>query len=439
MSNVYCCLERSKEVLKLQYEPTVLMKFNKLTLRADDLARLGLPDVPYEVPSAYFKHHGLDPSAPPLAAMLFALQQRAADGNADWLKLKPAMDALVLALQKSGWVGTSTINGPNFTIELDQIDLDSYCIGVHRRGRIVAVLAEAGEGRVKAQLFHPPCERTIETLIAFSYNADENGKLPYFGTPWQSAEDTAASNSQYYAAEAGRTYLAPWHYGVGLGWDKAPMAEWIAAREQMRPWPVDPASAAIAIDAYVQIRDLLESLPKEDWAEETLPEFYALPAAVKEEPETEPLTPLSAYNLSQPDGRFAFLWALFDDYQEDGLLMAVNHVWDCLDKPRGLRCAIMAQKVGKTGTGRRALLRFLSRFLEETLHEFEIPDLPDRNAYISFEDWNAACLAHFERVEMRLTAITARYEAILDGREPHDVLPAPTGIVIKGPWGRPGT
>jgi hypothetical protein len=232
------------------------------------------------------------------------------------------------------------------------------------------------------------------------------------------------------------TYLAPWHFGVGIGWDKAPMAEWIAAREQMRPWPADPASAAIAINAQVLIRDPLESLPHEDCEEESLPDFYALPEVVKDEPEDEPLIPLSGYNLRQPDGRFAFLWALFNDYQEGGLLMAVNHVWACLDKPRGLRCALMAQKVGETGTGRRALLCFLSRFLEETLHEFKIPDLPDRNAYISFEQWNADCLAHFERLELRMTAIIARYEAILDGREPQDTKPVPTGIVIKGPWAR---
>lgn len=412
------------------------MKFTKLTLRADVLARLGLPDIPYEVPSAYFEHAGSNFDEPPLAAMHFALQQRAAHGQADWLKLVPAMDALVLALQNSGWVGKGTIKGADFTIQLDEIDLNGYCIAIHRRGRIVAVLAEADGGRVKAQLFHPPCARTIETLIAFSRNADENGKLPYYGTPWQSAEDTAASKSQYYAAEAGRTYLAPWQFGVGIGWDKAPMTEWMAAREQMRPWPADPASAAVAINAQVLIRDLLDSLPKQEPEEETLPEFYALAEVVKDEIEGEPLTPLSAYNLSQPDGRFAFLWALFNDYQEGGLLMAVNHVWDCLDKPRGLRCALMAQKVGKTGAGRRALLRFLSRFLEETLHEFEIPDLPDRNAYISFEDWNADCLAHFDRLEMRMSAIIARYEAILDGREPQDVKPVPTGIVIKGPWVR---
>lgn len=423
--------------MKLQHEPTVLTKFTKLTLRADALARLGLPDIPYEVPNAYFEHAGSDFDEPPLAAMLYALQQRAAHGQADWLKLVPAMDALVLALQRDGRAGTTKIEGSNFTIALDEIDLDGYCIGVHRRGRIVAVMAEADGGRAKAQLFHPLCARTIETLIAFSRNADENGKLPYFGTPWQSAEDTAASNSQYYAAEAGRTYLAPWHYGVGLGWDQQPMDEWMIAREHMKPWPDDPANRAIAIHAYVQIRELLQSLPKEEWYEETLPEYYALPEVAKYEPDGEPVTPLSAHNLSQPEGRFGFLWALFNDYQEGGLLMAVNHVWACLDKPRSVRCALMAQKVGKTGTGRRALMRFLSRFLEETLHEFEIPDLPDRNAYVSFEEWNADCLAHFEQLEWRMSAIIARYEAILDGREPEEVKPLPTGIVIKGPWGRP--
>ena len=118
--------------------------------------------------------------------------------------------------------------------------------------------------------------------------------------------------------------------------------------------------------------------------------------------------------------------------------MAVNHVWACLGTPRSVRCALMAQKVGKTGTGRRALMRFLSRFLEETLHEFEIPDLPDRESYLAFEDWSADCLAHFERLETRMSAIIARYEAILDGREPQNVKPVPAGIVIKGPWGRSG-
>jgi hypothetical protein len=135
------------------------MKFTKLTLRADALARLGLPDIPYEVPTAYFEHVGSDFDEPPLAAVLFALQQRAAHGQADWLKLAPAMDALVLALQNSGWVGMGTLKAADFTIQLDEIDLDGYCIAIHRRGRIVAMLTEADGGRVKAELFHPQSKR----------------------------------------------------------------------------------------------------------------------------------------------------------------------------------------------------------------------------------------------------------------------------------------
>ena len=68
----------------------------------------------------------------------------------------------------------------------------------------------------------------------------------------------------------------------------------------------------------------------------------------------------------------------------------------------------MAQKVGKTGTGRKALVRFFRWFLDETLYEFDVPDLPDRDAY----------------------------ETILDGRDPGDATDVPMGVVIKGPWGR---
>jgi len=203
------------------------------------------------------------------------------------------------------------------------------------------------------------------------------------------------------------------------------------ARMEAKPWPSDQGQGAIAINAYAAMSDLLKTLPEEEGQAEVLPPFYALPEPL---PEPDPIIPLNAYNLSQPEGRFAFLWALYNDYQEDGLLMAVNHVWDCLDKPRGLRCALMAQKIGKTGTGKRALMRFIKRFLDETLYEFEVPDLPDRQAYHSFDAWNDTCLAHFDDLNTRLSKIIARYEAILDGRDPEDERPIPKDVIIVGPW-----
>ena len=414
------------------------MNFAEICLPQSILTSLGLPDIPYEVPKAFLDYVGIDLDAPPLAAMLFALQKRAEDGKADWLKLAPAMDALVMALLNQGEAQMATNEHGDFTIMLDEIDLDENVIAIQRQGRIIAVLAQAEHGRVKAQLFHPPCARTIEMLIGFSRNADANGTLPYHGSPWNSVEDAAAGNGQTYAFMDGRTYLAPWSFGVGLGWDEQPIDEWVRARSMLKPWPDDPAAGAIAIHAFAYTADLLKTLPAAAWEETTLPDFYALPAqaGVEPEPEVEPLIPLNSYNLVQPEGRFAFLASLYHDYQEDGLLIAVNHVWACLDKPRSERCALMAHKVGKTGTGRRALVRFFRRFLDETLYEFDVPDLPDRDTYESFEAWNADCLAHFNRLETRMTAIIARYEAILDGRDPDDSASVPMGVVIKGPWGR---
>lgn len=413
------------------------MKFSNIVLPEAVLARLGLPDIPYEVPAVIHQHVGVDVNDPPLAAMLFALQTRAEDDNADWLKIAPAMEALTYALSQEGWPAMLKIDQPDFTICLDHIDPSGDVIAVQRQGRIVAFLAQAGGGRVKAQLFHPPCARTIRLLIDLGNNADDSSRPSYYGSNWDRAQDAAAGNGQYYAAVAGRAYLASWLFGVGIDCDLQPLKEWVRARDSLQPWPQEnQAVGAVAINAFVKMGELIQSLPQDKCEPEELPAFCALPKAAHAAPDLESPLPLNTYNLSQPEGRFALLWALYNDYQEDGLLMAVNHVWNCLDKPRSARCALMAQKVGKTGTGRKALLRFFRRFLDETLYEFEVPDLPDRDTYDRFEDWSADCLAHFERLDKRMSAIIARYEAILDGRDPNDVTELPMGVVIKGPWGR---
>ena len=119
------------------------------------------------------------------------------------------------------------------------------------------------------------------------------------------------------------------------------------------------------------------------------------------------------------------------------MLPAVTHVWNSLEKPRGARCALMAKRVSKTGTGRRGLVQFIKRFLEESLYELDVPDLPVREHFQSFEDWNRACLAMFEKVETDLAAIIERYASILGGEEPATPSPpSKKGRLIKGPWGK---
>lgn len=79
-------------------------------------------------------------------------------------------------------------------------------------------------------------------------------------------------------------------------------------------------------------------------------------------------------------------------------------------------------------------MRFLKRFLDKTLYEFEVPGLPDRNAYRSLQEWNSACLEQFEDLDKRMSKIIKRFEAILDGREAKDDTLSTAAPVIKGPW-----
>ena len=147
--------------------------------------------------------------------------------------------------------------------------------------------------------------------------------------------------------------------------------------------------------------------------------------------DAEGLLPLSAHDLSAQDGRQAFLWSLWDDHQDAGVIPAVACVWDALAPPQAARCNQMAQQLGLPGKGKVALLRVIERFLQE-IDSVDIPDLPNHAEYDDGDAWNADCLAHFARVEETLMEVVRRYEAVLDGRE---VGAEPrSGKVINGPW-----
>lgn len=74
----------------------------------------------------------VDPEASSLAAMLFSLQKGAGERNADWLKLAPAMKALVAALAKAGWPGVMSIDRPDFSLHFSEINLDGEGTALNR-------------------------------------------------------------------------------------------------------------------------------------------------------------------------------------------------------------------------------------------------------------------------------------------------------------------
>lgn len=143
-------------------------------------------------------------------------------------------------------------------------------------------------------------------------------------------------------------------------------------------------------------------------------EMLGGPEQILHPPEV-PRTPLVFCDLSEREGRVAFLKTLLHDHDEAGLLVAVNHVWGLLSRPRSPKAQMMAVRAGGKGRGKSALTACLKRFLAEA---------KAASAPAAGHAGETSLLAH----------IFDKYEAILDGKEPGPPRPAPEGALIQGPW-----
>jgi hypothetical protein len=152
--------------------------------------------------------------------------------------------------------------------------------------------------------------------------------------------------------------------------------------------------------------------------------------------EDEPAPALTDFDLSTKDGRLGFLFALFHFHYRHGLLLAVNHVWASLARPKAVRCQIMAGQLKLPGTGKKALKNVLASFLEETLYGVEFPPCPNLADYADSNEGHAAWQKHFADIDAKFDAIVERYEAILDGRglSSANCAGETSPNVIKGPW-----
>jgi hypothetical protein len=145
--------------------------------------------------------------------------------------------------------------------------------------------------------------------------------------------------------------------------------------------------------------------------------------------EPEPI-PLTSFPLGSEEGRRAFLREFYG-VGWDWLFQAVNHVWISLAEPRSARCTAMGIAAGTRGTGRRALVKVLSKFLEDALN-VNTP-LPARCDYDSLAAWHEASMATWQRDEAEIQVLACKYAGLLNGGLLAVAAP-PLGQLILGPW-----
>jgi hypothetical protein len=123
--------------------------------------------------------------------------------------------------------------------------------------------------------------------------------------------------------------------------------------------------------------------------------------------------PLHSFDLRSHQGRCEFLHEFYG-VGPDLLFQAVTHVWNCLAEPKAIRCTLMGTAAGTGRLGKQALVRVLSKFIEQAL-AIDNP-LPARSAYPDLKSWHEAAMSSFAADETELAALVQVFATILDGR-----------------------
>jgi hypothetical protein len=137
------------------------------------------------------------------------------------------------------------------------------------------------------------------------------------------------------------------------------------------------------------------------------------------------------YQFADPADRDLALYHL-SNRGKAWVLPLVAQIADQLAEPVALRCALMAAAVGKTGSGKVALRRFLTAFLAESdaAHR-SVPVAGDPPPDVwGGHPWTIAMMADVDERFRRVHAVRVKFGAILNGEAPPVPEPAPKPAVI---------
>lgn len=115
--------------------------WSELHLTPQALRQYGLPDIAYPIRAQALQQAMTNQANLPLAELLFGLQERSRDGDADWQKLEPVVDRLAGQLMPDDGRETVTAAGDNWWIEIGPVDLNGKLVTVQRGNFLIAAIS----------------------------------------------------------------------------------------------------------------------------------------------------------------------------------------------------------------------------------------------------------------------------------------------------------
>lgn len=203
----------------------------ELRLKPATLVRYNLPDILYPMSLGSFDAALGGDAELDFGLMLYQLQVRSREGDADWQQLEPAMDRLaqLVAPDDPGPVLSAT--GENWWLEVGPVDLDGPIVTVQRGDMLIAAMAATEEGRLRVASYRPLDGKSATYLLNLGLKPHPEHGVCMRPNNWEYALDCSAGSGNFYAAERGEAYLSYWQSGIGNIADGSQDLPWLAMKD----------------------------------------------------------------------------------------------------------------------------------------------------------------------------------------------------------------
>ena len=190
------------------------------------LAQYGLPDILYPMTAKTFETVISGNGDWPFASILFHLQKRSGEGDANWLDFEPAMHRLAQILSPDDPRPVLCATGEEWWVELGTVDLGDKIVTIQRGKMLIAAIGPTHDGRLRVSSFRPLDAKSAGYIINMARKPHPEHGVCMRENNWEYALDCSASNGNFYGYMRGEAHLAYWEHGIGLMVDRTVDHHW---------------------------------------------------------------------------------------------------------------------------------------------------------------------------------------------------------------------
>ena len=206
------------------------MSILEIRLKSEMLAQYGLPDILYPMSLTAFDAALSQKGDWPLASMLYHLQMRSREGDADWENLEPAMERLAQILAPDDPRPVLSATAQEWWLEVGPVDLDGPIVTIQRGDKLITAISATHDGRLRVATYRPLDAKSAKYLTDLAVKPDPEHGVCMRENNWEYALDCSAGNGNFYAFTRGEAYLSYWEQGLGQVSDGTIQLQWTAMK-----------------------------------------------------------------------------------------------------------------------------------------------------------------------------------------------------------------